>query len=139
MKVFEVKRDLHLTDVSENLDVFEYEDAIKFCKNAGGYYSNWSYGSTKPPQVEICLCDAPNFLEYTTCKRGNNSEYSCECFLLCPETKTETDIGFGGKNYKIGTNDIFKTIHESNMNSKEIYSTLISFQWTLIKSTDTSL
>ena len=46
-------------------------------------------------------------LEYTTCKRGNNSKYSCECFPLCPETKIETGGGFGGKNYKIGTNDIY--------------------------------
>ena len=51
LKVFVVKRELHLTNISEPLEFFEYEDAINFCENAVGYYNNWSHEIMKPPQV----------------------------------------------------------------------------------------
>ena len=116
LKVFVVKKELHLRDVSVHFDFFEYEDAINFCQNADGYYIDWSYGSTKPPQVEIFLCDAPMFLEYVKCKKGINGEYSHECFPLCRDDDNTL------QEFDNETSKIFQCISRSILDPKHLLS-----------------
>ena len=111
LRVFKVKRPIRLRDVSETMDFYEFEDAMKFCKNADGYYINWAYGTAHEPKVEIFLCDAPKHLEYVKCKKGRG-QYSHECYPLCPDVrKVRSD-----------NNTLFNCIRKSNLNPRDVLS-----------------